>query len=108
DFGIARSATSVTLTGVDEVVGTALYFAPEQASKGAIGPATDIYALGVVAYHCLAGHPPFEGDNPVAIAMRHLEEEPAPLPADVPPGVSAVVTTAMAKNPVNRFPDAAA
>jgi serine/threonine-protein kinase len=108
DFGIARSATSVTLTGADEVVGTALYFAPEQASKGAIGPATDIYALGVVAYHCLAGHPPFEGDNPVAIAMRHLDEEPAPLPPDVPPGVRAVVATAMAKDPANRFPNAAA
>jgi eukaryotic-like serine/threonine-protein kinase len=106
DFGIARSAMSTTLTGVDEVIGTALYFAPEQASKGEIGPATDIYALGVVAYHCLAGRPPFEGDNAITIAMQHLDAEPPPLPADVPPPVRALVAIAMAKDPANRFPDA--
>jgi serine/threonine-protein kinase len=107
DFGIARSATSMTLTGADEVIGTALYFAPEQATKGAIGPATDIYALGAVAYHCLAGRPPFDGDNPITIAMQHLDDEPPPLPPDVPPAVRALVATAMAKDPADRFPDAA-
>jgi serine/threonine-protein kinase len=108
DFGVARSAGSQTLTGVDEVVGTANYIAPEQVSKQATGPATDVYALGAVAYHCLAGHPPFLGESPVAVALHHLQDEPPPLPDDVPAAVGTFVTTAMAKNPANRFPTAAA
>jgi serine/threonine-protein kinase len=107
DFGVARSAGSATLTGVNEVVGTALYIAPEQVSKKTIGPATDIYALGAVAYHCLAGHPPYPGSNPLAVAMSHLNDEPPPLPADVPQPVRELVTTAMAKDPADRFPTAA-
>jgi serine/threonine-protein kinase len=108
DFGVARSASSTTLTGVDEVIGTALYIAPEQVSKRPTGPATDIYALGAVAYHCLAGHPPFLGDNPLAVAMHHLGDDPPPLPADVPAGVRELVSTAMAKDPADRFSTAAA
>src|SRR5690348_15630778 len=108
DFGIARSANSATLTGVNDVVGTAQYIAPEQVSKQNIGPATDIYALGAVAYECLAGRPPFLGDNPVTVAMRHLNDDPPPLPADVPPPVRDLVATAMAKKPADRFPTAAA
>ena len=108
DFGVARSAGTATLTGVGEVVGTAMYIAPEQVSKDQIGPATDVYALGVVAYHCLAGQPPFLGDNPIAIAMQHVNEPPPPLPEDVPPAVRQVVTTAMAKSPAERYPSAAA
>jgi len=108
DFGVARSTESTDLTGVDEVVGTALYIAPEQVSKQTIGPATDIYALGAVAYQCLAGHPPFPGDNPVSVAMSHLNDDPPPLPADVPTPVRDLVATAMAKDPANRFAAAAA
>ena len=108
DFGVARSAESPTLTGAREVVGTALYIAPEQVSKQVTGPAADIYALGAVAYHCLAGHPPFVGDNPVTVAMHHLEDDPPPLPDDVPEPVQALVATAMAKDPAERFPSAAA
>ena len=108
DFGVARSAESSTLTGAKEVVGTALYIAPEQVSKQVTGPAADIYALGAVAYHCLAGHPPFLGDNPVTVAMSHLNDDPPPLPDDVPQPVQALVATAMAKNPAKRFPSAAA
>jgi len=108
DFGVARSAESSTLTGAKEVVGTALYIAPEQVSKQVTGPAADIYALGAVAYHCLAGHPPFLGDNPVTVAMSHLNDDPPPLPDDVPGPVQALVATAMAKDPAKRFPSAAA
>jgi serine/threonine-protein kinase len=103
DFGVARSANSLTLTGADEVVGTALYIAPEQVSKKATGPGTDIYALGAVAYHCLAGHPPFLGNNALSIAMHHLNDEPPPLPADVPEQLRGLVATAMAKDPADRF-----
>ena len=69
-------------------------------------PATDIYALGAVAYHCLAGQPPFPGDNPIAVALQHLSDDPPPLPAGIPAPVRAVVATAMAKDPADRFPDA--
>jgi serine/threonine-protein kinase len=108
DFGVARSPESVELTGVGEVVGTALYIAPEQVSGQPVGPATDLYALGAVAYQCLAGRPPFLGDNPVTVAMHHLSDDPPPLPADVPPLVRDLVTTAIAKDPADRFPTAAA
>jgi len=108
DFGVARSAESAALTGAQEVVGTALYIAPEQVSKDKTGPSADVYALGCVAYHCLAGHPPFEGDSAIAVAMQHLSDEPPPLPGDVPPPVRAVVETAMAKDPSQRFTSAAA
>ncbi|GIF67572.1 serine/threonine protein kinase [Asanoa ishikariensis] len=108
DFGVARSAEAAELTGVNELVGTALYMAPEQVAKRAITPATDIYALGAVAYHCLSGHPPFMGDNALTIALSHLDEEPPPLPEEVPQAVRTVIATAMAKDPEDRFKNAAA
>ncbi|MEU4157070.1 serine/threonine-protein kinase [Actinoplanes sp. NPDC026670] len=106
DFGVARSAHSGTVTGVDEVVGTALYIAPEQVAQHVAGPPADVYALGALAYHCLAGHPPFEGRNPIAIALQHLEDEPPELPGDVPPDVREMVRIALSKKPEDRFPSA--
>jgi serine/threonine-protein kinase len=108
DFGVARSASSAAITGVDEVIGTALYIAPEQVAKDSTGPATDIYSLGAVAYHCLAGHPPYPGSNPLTVALRHLNDDPPPLPPDAPAPVRDLVATAMSKDPADRFPDASA
>ncbi|MER7459325.1 serine/threonine-protein kinase [Micromonospora sp. NPDC126480] len=108
DFGIARSPEATALTAANQVVGTALYMAPEQLSTKPLTPAADIYALGAVAYHCLAGQPPFPGENAVAVALRRLDEEPPPLPDDVPAGVRDLVATAMARDPDHRFPTAAA
>ncbi|WIM94731.1 serine/threonine-protein kinase [Actinoplanes oblitus] len=108
DFGVARSALSVTLTGARNVIGTACYMAPEQVAKATVGPAADLYALGAVAYHCLTGHPPFEGDDAVSIALRHVTEEPQPLPGDLPEPVRALVARALAKDPADRHPSAAA
>ncbi|WP_433205532.1 serine/threonine-protein kinase [Dactylosporangium sp. CS-047395] len=108
DFGVARSAALAGVTATNDVVGTALYITPEQVSKQGIGPATDLYALGAVAYHCVAGHPPFMGDNAVAIAVRHLQDTPPPLPPDVPSPVAQLITTAMQKDPSLRYPSAAA
>src|SRR3954466_141997 len=107
DFGVARSAAVTSVTAVNAIVGTALYMAPEQVAKGNVSAATDIYALGAVAYHCIAGHPPFDGDNALQVALRHLEEEPAPLPAHVPPQVRDLIARAMAKQPADRFATAA-
>jgi hypothetical protein len=108
DFGIARSASSVAVTGTGQVIGTAHYFSPEQATGAQATPASDVYALGAVAYECLAGRRPFEAENPVQIAVMHIRDEPAPLPPDVPAGVRALVERAMAKDPAVRPPDGAA
>jgi predicted Ser/Thr protein kinase len=108
DFGVAVTPEAVDLTGAHEVVGTARYMAPEQVASEDITPAADIYALGAVAYHCLAGHPPYEGDNALAVALRHLDDDPPPLPADVPGDARRLVATAMAKDPAQRFPSASA
>jgi serine/threonine protein kinase len=108
DFGVARSAAVTSVTGLNAIVGTALYMAPEQVAKGNVTPATDIYALGAVAYHCLAGNPPFDGDNALQVALRHLEDEPDPLPeTTVPPAVRELISRAMAKQPEDRFASAA-
>ncbi|MFI6507541.1 serine/threonine protein kinase [Streptosporangium sp. NPDC050855] len=108
DFGIARSDTASRLTDAGMVLGTAAYCAPEQAEGAPVTPAVDIYALGVVAYECLAGQRPFDGDTPVTIALKHIRETPPPLPPFVPPAVRALVERSLAKDPARRFPSAAA
>jgi len=107
DFGVARSAAVTSVTAVNAIVGTALYMAPEQVAKGNVSAATDIYALGAVAYHCIAGRPPFDGDNALQVALRHLEDEPDPLPSHVPLPVRQLIARAMAKQPADRFTSAA-
>lgn len=106
DFGISRSDLA-GLTGTGTVLGTASYLSPEQAAGQVATAASDIYALGVVAYQCLAGRRPFEGDNPLEIAMKHAREEPGPLPGDIPAGVRGIVARALAKDPAQRWPSAA-
>jgi serine/threonine-protein kinase len=107
DFGVARSPTVTQVTAANSILGTAMYMAPEQASGREVSPATDIYALGAVAYHCLAGHPPFEGDGPLEIALRHVSEEPPPLPGDIPLAARTLVERSMAKDPADRYDSAA-
>ncbi|HEY7223342.1 MAG TPA: serine/threonine-protein kinase [Micromonosporaceae bacterium] len=108
DFGIARSAGAAQLTAAGSVLGTASYISPEQAMGEQATPLSDIYSLGVVAYQCLSGYRPFEGDNPLEIAMRHVREAPPPLPPDVAPTARAIVERAMAKRPADRWPNASA
>jgi serine/threonine protein kinase len=107
DFGVARSNALTSVTGLNAIVGTALYMAPEQVAKGDLTPATDVYALGAVSYHCIAGHPPFDGENALQVALRHLEDEPPPLPEHVPAEVRHLIAKAMAKQPADRFQSAA-
>src|SRR5205809_7654766 len=107
DFGIARSAAVGQLTAAGSVLGTASYISPEQAAGAGATALSDVYALGVVAYQCLSGHRPFEGENPLEIAMRHVRDAAPPLPPDIPAGVRQVVERAMAKDPAARWPSAA-
>ncbi|GGS73213.1 serine/threonine-protein kinase [Nonomuraea spiralis] len=108
DFGIARSDLANRLTDAGMVLGTAAYCAPEQAEGAPVTPAVDIYALGVVAYECLVGQRPFDGDSAVTIALKHIREAPPPLPADIPPPIRTLVEVALSKDPVRRFPTAKA
>ncbi|MFF0318725.1 serine/threonine-protein kinase [Micromonospora sp. NPDC005252] len=103
DFGVARSTNVTSITSTNAVPGTALYMAPEQAAGRPVSGATDIYALGAVAYCCLTGGPPFTGDNPLQVAVRHLDDEPPELPHDIPEAVRALVSRALAKDPLDRF-----
>jgi eukaryotic-like serine/threonine-protein kinase len=107
DFGVAASAASTALTGPDEVPGTALYMAPEQVAKRDAAPSVDVYALGVVAYECLAGVPPFTAPTALAVAMRHVHDPPPPLPPELPEPVRDLVHRALAKDPADRFASAA-
>jgi serine/threonine-protein kinase len=113
DFGIARAAEAdshLTATGI--AVGTPAYMSPEQAlGERDVDGRSDIYSLGIVAYQMLAGDIPFTASNTPAMMMKHVNELPRPLlqlRPDVPPGLAAAVERAIAKNPDDRWQDAAA
>jgi serine/threonine protein kinase len=107
DFGIARSLDvqqGMTQTGT--VLGTSDYIAPEQAQGQRVDEHTDVYSLGVVLYEMLTNEVPFPGENFVAVAMRHINEEPPSIRdkrPDVSPRLEAAVQRAMAKRPEDRF-----
>lgn len=105
DFGIARVADAVPLTRTGTMLGTAQYLSPEQASGAGASPASDLYSLGVVAFTCLSGHPPFDGGNPVATALAHMQDPTPPLPADIPAPLQQLVDDLMAKKPADRPAD---
>jgi hypothetical protein len=101
DFGIAHAVGSAAVTPSGEIMGTPGYHAPEQVAGEQLTPATDLYALGVVAYECLAGAPPFAG-SPVEMAVAHRDRPLPPLPPPVPADVSAFVSELTAKDPARR------
>jgi eukaryotic-like serine/threonine-protein kinase len=113
DFGLARELfdadPGVTAPGV--LVGTAYYVAPEQARYGTASPASDLYSLGGVLYHALAGEPPFVGGGALDVALRRFEEEPEELRARVPAAdadLAALIHALLARDPVERPWDASA
>ncbi len=112
DFGIARAAAggSQTMTQTANVIGTAAYLSPEQARGEHVDARSDVYSTGCLLYELLTGRPPFTGDSPIAVAYQHVREDPR-RPSDMDPGltaaIDAVVLKAMAKNPGNRYQDAA-
>ena len=108
DFGIAWSARSVALTRTGQVIGTPQYLSPEQAEGRLASPASDVYALGLIGYECLTGHPAFEGDNAVTIALKQVQQDPEPLPGDLPSDVRRLISRSLVKDPAGRLPDGAA
>ncbi|MGQ0629960.1 MAG: protein kinase domain-containing protein [Sporichthyaceae bacterium] len=102
DFGIARAGDSLPLTRSGTVMGTAHYLAPEVIStRAGAAPVSDVYALGVVLYECLAGRRPFIGDNPLAVAMSHLNDPPPPI-SGLPASVERLLDSVLAKDPALR------
>jgi eukaryotic-like serine/threonine-protein kinase len=108
DFGVARLAEGTSQAPTATIAGTPRYMSPEQARGRPTSPATDVYSAGVVLYEMLAGKPPFEHGSAVELGLRHVQEEPPPLPATVPEGLREVVDRALAKAPSERYTDGAA
>lgn len=106
DFGIARLADQVPLTQTGQVMGTAQYLAPEQATGQLATGSSDIYALGVIGYECITGHRPFSGESQIAIALAQVNDAPPPLPDTLPTPVRALLMSMLAKDPANRPADA--
>ena len=106
DFGIASAAGSASLTLTGTLPGTPGYLAPERAAGAPATAASDLYSLGVVAWECLAGAPPFTG-TPLEIALAHADRVMPPLPAAIPGGVADLVAELTAKDPAARPASAA-
>ncbi|OYW11621.1 MAG: hypothetical protein B7Z55_19070, partial [Planctomycetales bacterium 12-60-4] len=114
DFGLAQltqGGERVAMTQVGVTMGTPLYMSPEQVGGKPLDHRSDIYSFGAMAYHMLAGRPPFKGENALAVAVQHLNEKPEPLRnirPDLPQPVCDLVHKMMAKQREDRFADAQA
>lgn len=106
DFGIARAASSTTITMTGGAMGSVHYFSPEQARGGNVGPQSDIYSLGVTLFEMVTGRVPFDGESNVAIAVKHLQETP-PLASSIMPGIpsglDSIINKCMQKIPEKRY-----
>ena len=111
DFGIARAASSSTMTKTGSILGTAHYLSPEQALGEPVRPQSDLYSLGVVLYEMLTGELPYDAETPIGIAMKHVNGEvrpPIEVDPSIPAGINAVVMRLLSRDPEDRYPDAAA
>ena len=109
DFGIAVALNAGELTQTNSVMGTVYYIPPEQANGGKADVKSDIYSLGILMYELVTGHVPFKGENPVEVAIKHMNE---PLPSiceydpEMPQSIENIILKAAAKNPQNRYTSA--
>ena len=111
DFGIARAVTEAQVTLPGTTMGSVHYFSPEQARGESATAASDIYSLGIVLFEELTGQRPFSGDGAAAVAMARLTTtppRPSALRPSVPRELDEIVTRAMALDPADRYPSAAA
>jgi len=109
DFGIARADADQQMTEAGSVIGTAQYLSPEQAQGEETTAASDTYAVGIVLYEMLTGRVPFDGDRPVTVAMKQINEPPVPprvFAQGIPPELDAVVMKALSKRPEDRYASA--
>ncbi len=110
DFGIAKAVNAATIVdNTDGIIGSVHYFSPEQARGGYVDEKSDIYSLGIVMYEMLTGRVPFDGDNPVNIALMHINGEmipPSKLVDGVPPALEHIILKCTDKYPVNRYASA--
>ncbi|MGC0366768.1 serine/threonine protein kinase [Rhodococcus sp. 27YEA15] len=103
DFGIAKAVENSPVTRTGMVMGTAQYIAPEQALGQDATSASDVYSLGIVGYEALSGRRPFTGEGALTVAMKHVQEVPAPMPADLPPNIRELIDITLAKDPLGRY-----
>lgn len=109
DFGIAKSTDSQTITNTTSIIGSAHYLSPEQAKGTYIDFRSDIYSFGIVLYEMLTGKLPFEGDSPVTVALKHLQEEPVPpknINSAIPDSLNKLILKAIQKEPIKRYQNA--
>lgn len=109
DFGIAKAVNDATLSTGSKIIGSVHYFSPEQARGNYVDERSDIYSLGIVMYEMLTGKVPFDGDNPVTVALKHINEEikpPSELVDGIPPQLERAVLKCANKFQTNRYASA--
>lgn len=109
DFGIARAASSSTVTNTTNVIGSVHYFSPEQARGGFTDEKSDLYSLGIVMYEMITGKVPFEGESPISVALKHIQEEivpPTEIDSTVPKNIEYVIMKCVRKNQSERYKNA--
>lgn len=109
DFGIARAVSSSTITMVGSTIGSVHYFSPEQARGGFTDEKSDLYSLGIGLYEMVTGRLPFDGDTPVAVALKHIQleaEQPIDIESSIPEGVNDIILKAMKKEQNKRYQSA--
>ena len=109
DFGIAKAISDSTLTETSKIIGSVHYFSPEQARGSYVDERSDIYSLGIIMYEMLTGRVPFDGDNPVQVALMHINNDvprPSLLVKGIPPSLEKIVMRATDKFQSNRYKSA--